>query len=235
MKPGPRDRITGLRHPKRTPMDSLTAAQPLLALWATGAAILVLLVLSALFSGSETALTTASRGKLHGMAERGDPGAAAALALTEDKERLIGAILLGNTAVNILAASLATALFTRLFGARRRRDRDGGDDGAGADLLGGDAQDLRDHQSRADGGPGRRGHRRAGQRPGAGGERGAGDRAAGAAALRGRDRPEGAFPRRPGGDRRRDRAAPFRGRWSRRPTATGCSARSTSASARSRR
>jgi Mg2+/Co2+ transporter CorB len=97
-------------------MDSLTAAQPLLALWATGAAILAMLVLSALFSGSETALTTASRGKLHGMAERGDPGAAAALALTENRERLIGAILLGNTAVSILAASLATALFTRLFG-----------------------------------------------------------------------------------------------------------------------
>ncbi len=84
--------------------------------WGIVGAILVLLVLSAIFSGSETALTTASRGKLHGLAERGDKGAQRALAVTEDKERLIGAILLGNNLVNILAASLATALFTRLFG-----------------------------------------------------------------------------------------------------------------------
>jgi Mg2+/Co2+ transporter CorB len=87
-----------------------------LAPWGMGAAILVSLVLSALLSGSETALTTASRARLHALAERGATGAAAALALTEDKERLIGAILLGNNSVNILAASLATALFTRVFG-----------------------------------------------------------------------------------------------------------------------
>jgi Mg2+/Co2+ transporter CorB len=86
------------------------------AIWGTAAIILVLLVLSALFSGSETALTTASRGKLHAMAEKGNAGAQRALAVTEDKERLIGAILLGNNLVNILAASLATALFTTLFG-----------------------------------------------------------------------------------------------------------------------
>ncbi|HYH46699.1 MAG TPA: HlyC/CorC family transporter [Thermoanaerobaculia bacterium] len=97
-------------------MTPLPEAQPLIALWGTGAAILVLLLFSALFSGSETALTTASRGRLHGLTDHGEPGAAGALALTEDKERLIGAILLGNNLVNILAASLATALSTRLFG-----------------------------------------------------------------------------------------------------------------------
>ena len=85
-------------------MTPLPEAQPLLALWGAGAAILVLLVLSALFSGSETALTTASRGRLHGLADRGEPGAAGALALTEDKERLVGAILLGSTLANVLAA-----------------------------------------------------------------------------------------------------------------------------------
>lgn len=84
--------------------------------WGTGAAIIVLLALSGLFSGSETALTTASRGKLHAAAEKGDKSAAAAMRITEDKERLIGAILLGNNFVNILAASLATTLFTLLFG-----------------------------------------------------------------------------------------------------------------------
>ncbi len=97
-------------------MEPVTETTSMLALWGTGAAIVVLLALSALFSGSETALTTASRGKLHGMAERGDRGAASAMQITEDKERLIGAILLGNNFVNILAAALATTLFTALFG-----------------------------------------------------------------------------------------------------------------------
>ena len=86
------------------------------ALWLTLAGILCLLGLSAFFSGSETALTAASRGKLRAQADRGSTGATSALKVTEDGERLIGAVLLGNNLVNILAASLATALFTRLFG-----------------------------------------------------------------------------------------------------------------------
>jgi len=87
-----------------------------MAFWLTIAAIVLLLGVSAFFSGSETALTASSRAKLRARADRGDPGAQAALDVTEDSERLIGAILLGNNVVNILAASLATALFTRLFG-----------------------------------------------------------------------------------------------------------------------
>ncbi|GGD34250.1 membrane protein [Sinisalibacter lacisalsi] len=86
------------------------------AFWFTAAAIAALLVLSAFFSGSETALTAASRGKLRSRADRGDRGAGRALAITEDNERLIGSVLLGNNLVNILATSLATALLTRLFG-----------------------------------------------------------------------------------------------------------------------
>ncbi|MDF1669023.1 MAG: HlyC/CorC family transporter [Roseovarius sp.] len=86
------------------------------AFWITSGAILALLVLSAFFSGSETALTAASRGKLRTQADKGSRGAQQALNITEDNERLIGSVLLGNNLVNILAASLATALFTRLFG-----------------------------------------------------------------------------------------------------------------------
>ncbi len=86
------------------------------AFWISISAILSLLVLSAFFSGSETALTAASRGKLRAQADKGSKGAAQALQITEDNERLIGSVLLGNNLVNILAASLATALFTRLFG-----------------------------------------------------------------------------------------------------------------------
>ncbi|MBV1865919.1 MAG: HlyC/CorC family transporter [Rhodobacteraceae bacterium] len=84
--------------------------------WLTLGAIVLLLVISAFFSGSETALTAASRGKLHAMADRGSNGAKRALRLTEDSERLIGAVLLGNNLVNILAASLATSLLLRLYG-----------------------------------------------------------------------------------------------------------------------
>ena len=86
------------------------------AFWVSAGVILLLLVLSAFFSGSETALTAASRGKLRTQADKGSRGAKRALSVTEDSERLIGSVLLGNNLVNILAASLATALFTRMFG-----------------------------------------------------------------------------------------------------------------------
>ncbi|SFE08509.1 HlyC/CorC family transporter [Roseivivax sediminis] len=86
------------------------------AFWITSAAILALLVLSGFFSGSETALTAASRGKLRAAVDKGSKGAERALKITEDNESLIGSVLLGNNLVNILATSLATALFTRLLG-----------------------------------------------------------------------------------------------------------------------
>lgn len=84
--------------------------------WITVGAILLLLVMSGFFSGSETALTAASRGKLRTQADKGSRGAARALEITEDNERLIGSVLLGNNLVNILATSLTTALFTRYLG-----------------------------------------------------------------------------------------------------------------------
>ena len=84
--------------------------------WITAGAIAVLLVMSGFFSGSETALTAASRGKLRASADKGNKGALRALKITEDNERLIGSVLLGNNVVNILATSLATALLTRIFG-----------------------------------------------------------------------------------------------------------------------
>ncbi len=86
------------------------------AFWFNAIIILLLLVLSGFFSGSETALTAASRGKLRSQADKGSRGAERALHITEDNERLIGSVLLGNNLVNILATSLATTLFLRLFG-----------------------------------------------------------------------------------------------------------------------
>ena len=79
-------------------------------------AIIILLILSAFFSGSETALTATSRPLMHQREKGGDPRAAIVNRLHKKKERLIGAILLGNNLVNILASALATSLLITLFG-----------------------------------------------------------------------------------------------------------------------
>ncbi len=78
--------------------------------------VLALIILSAFFSGSETALTATSRARMHELERKGVPGAHAVKRLIESRERLIGAILLGNNLVNILASALATMLFVELFG-----------------------------------------------------------------------------------------------------------------------
>jgi len=82
----------------------------------TSAAIVLLLVFSGLFSGSETALTAASRPRMHSLAKKGDPRARTVMALHARNERLIGAILLGNNLVNILASALATSMLLGVFG-----------------------------------------------------------------------------------------------------------------------
>ena len=86
------------------------------AIIASLAGIAVLLVLSAFFSGSETALTAASRPRLHHLERKGNRRAKVASHLFENRERLIGTILLGNNAVNILASALATSVLIGLVG-----------------------------------------------------------------------------------------------------------------------
>ncbi|MBC8239334.1 MAG: HlyC/CorC family transporter [Alphaproteobacteria bacterium] len=78
--------------------------------------VLVLLVLSALFSGTETALTVVSRARMHQLERRGMRRATQVNSLLAKPERLIGAILLGNNLVNILASALATSVLITLFG-----------------------------------------------------------------------------------------------------------------------
>jgi putative hemolysin len=73
--------------------------------------------LSGLFSGSETALMSASRIRLHRMAAEGDGAARRVLQLVQDPRKLLAGILVGNTVVNTLAASSATAFCVRRFGA----------------------------------------------------------------------------------------------------------------------
>ncbi len=78
--------------------------------------LLLLILLSAFFSGSETALMTLNRYRLQHMANQGHPGALRARRLLKRPDRLIGLILLGNNFVNILASSLATIIAMRLGG-----------------------------------------------------------------------------------------------------------------------
>jgi Mg2+/Co2+ transporter CorB len=86
------------------------------AMLITLSAILVLLFLSAFFSGSETALTAASRPLMHQLEQTGNQRAALVNRLQHSSDRLIGTILLGNNLVNILASALATSALITLFG-----------------------------------------------------------------------------------------------------------------------
>lgn len=78
--------------------------------------IAVLILLSAFFSGSETALTGASRVRLHAREKAGDKRAAMVNKIRAKKDRMIGAMLLGNNLVNILASALATSVLIKIFG-----------------------------------------------------------------------------------------------------------------------
>ncbi len=86
------------------------------AYWLIFFAILLLIVLSGFFSGSETALTAASRARMHQYEKNGDTRAGIVMKLLERQDQLIGTLLIGNNIVNILASALATSLFLKLFG-----------------------------------------------------------------------------------------------------------------------
>lgn len=80
--------------------------------------IFILLILSGVFSGSETALTAASQPRMHLLEKQGDQRAGIVTALFARREKMIGAILLGNNLVNILASAMATSLLITYFGDR---------------------------------------------------------------------------------------------------------------------
>jgi Mg2+/Co2+ transporter CorB len=79
-------------------------------------AILILLCLSAFFSGSETALTAASKARMTSYAKEGNKRASLVNQIREKKDKMIGALLLGNNLVNILASALATSVLIKIFG-----------------------------------------------------------------------------------------------------------------------
>jgi Mg2+/Co2+ transporter CorB len=78
--------------------------------------VVFLLVLSAIFSGSETALTAASRARMHALESEGDERARLVNSLLAHPEQIIGTVLLGNNLVNILASSLMAGLLIGMFG-----------------------------------------------------------------------------------------------------------------------
>jgi Mg2+/Co2+ transporter CorB len=84
--------------------------------WLSLAAIIVCLLLSFFFAGSETALTASSRAAMLRLAQDGNRNATIVNRLMTARERLIGALLFGNNAVNILASALTTSLFLVWFG-----------------------------------------------------------------------------------------------------------------------
>lgn len=86
------------------------------AIWAMLVALAVCVALSAFFSASETAFTSANRVRLKTMSQSGDRRAELALSLAEDYDRLLTTILVGNNIVNIAGTALATVLFTAWVG-----------------------------------------------------------------------------------------------------------------------
>ena len=84
--------------------------------WFSIGAIVACLVMSGFFSGSETALTASSKARMHGLEQKGDKRAKIVNEVRSKREKMIGALLLGNNLVNILASAMATGVLITLFG-----------------------------------------------------------------------------------------------------------------------
>ena len=85
-------------------------------LWLLAMTIGLLIVASAFFSSAETALTAASDARMRQLANKGNKRAKIVEKLRADREGLIGSILIGNNAVNVLGSALATSFAIALFG-----------------------------------------------------------------------------------------------------------------------
>ncbi len=78
--------------------------------------LIILVLLSAFFSSAETALTTCNKVKMKALADEGNKRAARVLKITEDSQKVLSAILIGNNIVNLSASALMTVYVTDLFG-----------------------------------------------------------------------------------------------------------------------
>ena len=86
------------------------------SMWLLALIIVLLIIASAFFSSAETALTAASDARMRQLASKGNERARTVEALRADREGLIGSILIGNNAVNVLGSALATSVAISLFG-----------------------------------------------------------------------------------------------------------------------
>ena len=85
-------------------------------------AMVACIAMSAYFSATETAFSSLNKTRLKVLADNGNKRAALALKLSEDYDKLISTILIGNNIVNIMVASIGTLLFVRTL---RRHGCDG--------------------------------------------------------------------------------------------------------------
>src|SRR3981189_3883409 len=93
--------------------------------WLTFSIVVACLFVSAFFSASETALTGASRASMLRLSKQGNSEAGVVSSLFAMRERMIGALLLGNNIANIGASALATGIFTAWLGGVQADYRDG--------------------------------------------------------------------------------------------------------------
>ena len=89
---------------------------PLMLMALEISALVILIIFSGFFSASETALTGASRARIHTLASDGNKRANKVARLQERMEKVISTVLLGNTLMNALTASLMTTIFDSYFG-----------------------------------------------------------------------------------------------------------------------
>lgn len=80
--------------------------------------VIILLSASAFFSSAETALMTSNKLRMRNLAENGDKRAAKVLKVTENTDKMLSAILIGNNIVNLTASSISTALTLKIFGSK---------------------------------------------------------------------------------------------------------------------
>ena len=80
--------------------------------------VIILLSASAFFSSAETALMTSNKLRMRNLAENGNKRAAKVLKVTENTDKMLSAILIGNNIVNLTASSISTTLTLKIFGSK---------------------------------------------------------------------------------------------------------------------
>lgn len=97
-------------------MHGLESSAPQVDIWTAVGIVIVCVFLSAVFAGSETALTAASHARMHSLEKEGDKRAAAVNRLLRQRNRMIAALLLGGTLVNIGGSAFTTSVLVVVAG-----------------------------------------------------------------------------------------------------------------------